>query len=133
MYKPELTDKHHQLAKGTGTWVGEETMPPGVWIPKEITAQGRREVRIGLGGFALITDYTQTTDGVVTYEGHGVTLWDATEECYVMHWFDSAGSPFLVQGRLRGRRPDDDRIRLRWGQDAQSHGVPRREFDARDL
>ena len=93
MYKPELTEKHRQLARGAGTWVGEETMPPGVWIPEEITAQGRREVRIGLGGFALITDYTQTTDGVVTYEGHGVTVWDAAEECYVMHWFDSAGSP----------------------------------------
>ena len=32
-------------------------------------------------------------NGAVNYRGHGVFRWDATQQCYVLHWFDSMGMP----------------------------------------
>ena len=31
--------------------------------------------------------------GVVTFQGHGVMTYDSNEARYVLHWFDSMGSP----------------------------------------
>ena len=46
---------------------------------------------MALGGFHLILDWTQTRDGAVNFEGHGVLGWDPRGQCYTMHWFDSLG------------------------------------------
>ena len=47
---------------------------------------------MGLDGFFLISDYTETRGGRVSYRGHGVYGWDPQDQCYTMHWFDGMGS-----------------------------------------
>lgn len=93
MKAPKPTEAHQKLERLTGTWVGEEAMPPSEWTPEGFTATGRCVARIALSGFAVITDYRQEKDGQVTFEGHGVYTYDPVEECYVQHWFDCMGSP----------------------------------------
>lgn len=50
-------------------------------------------MRQALSGFALITDYEQERDSVITFEGHGVMTYDPKRALYVLHWFDGIGSP----------------------------------------
>ncbi len=93
MEMPKVTDHHRRLERLAGRWRGNETMHPSPWDPNGGTAIGRNESRMALGGFALITDYVQERDGKVTFEGHGVMTYDAENERYALHWFDSIGSP----------------------------------------
>ena len=93
MEMPRPTPGHLLLEKLAGFWEGEETMHPSQWDPKGGTATGRNKQRLSLGGFALVTDYEQERDGVVTFTGHGVMTYDTKEACYVLHWFDCMGSP----------------------------------------
>ena len=62
---------------------------------------------MALGGFALITDYRQTVNDATTYEGHSVTVYDQTEQCYLLYWFDSMGSPVNV---FTGAIQDDEMV-----------------------
>lgn len=93
MDMPKPSPEHLQLEKLAGSWEGEETMHPSQWDPKGGSATGRTTSRLALSGFALITDYEQERDGVVTYAGHGVYTFDPGEERYTLNWFDSMGSP----------------------------------------
>lgn len=93
MDMPKPTPGHQKLERLAGTWQGTETMYPSQWDPKGGTATGRNESRIAVGGFALVTDYRQERDGAVTFEGHGVMTYDPKRAVYVLHWFDSMGSP----------------------------------------
>jgi hypothetical protein len=64
-----------------------------------------------LNGFALISDYEQERDGVITNSGHGVLSFDPKDELYTLHWFDSMGSPpETFTGRF-----DDDILKLAHG------------------
>lgn len=89
----ELSDKQHRLRARVGTWVGEERMAPSQWAPDGMTAEGCNETRMAAGGFAQVTEYTQKIDGKVTFQGLSVTAWDPSAEGYVLHWYDSMGSP----------------------------------------
>jgi len=101
MQKP--TAGHAKLETLAGVWVGEETMHPSQWDPKGGVAQGHTESRMALSGFALVSDYRQERDGVVTFTGHGVWTYDSKAELYTLHWFDCMGSPPEVfQGRFEG-------------------------------
>ena len=93
MNMPKLTDGHRFLTRMSGIWEGEETMYPSDWDPKGGVAFGRNENTIRLGGFALISDYEQKRNGSITFSGHGVYTYSAKEDRYVLHWFDSIGSP----------------------------------------
>lgn len=93
MDMPKLTEHHRKLELLAGRWQGTETMHPSQWDPEGGKATGRNDIRVGLNGFAAITDYEQERDGVITFRGHGVTTWDPQNACYVLHWFDSMGSP----------------------------------------
>lgn len=93
MEMPRPTEAHKKLEMMAGRWTGKETMHPSQWDPKGGTATGRNEYRLALGGFALLLDYEQERDGRVTFEGHGVMTYDTGQNCYVLHWFDSIGSP----------------------------------------
>ncbi|MCG8603727.1 DUF1579 domain-containing protein [bacterium] len=93
MDMPKLTEHHKKLEKLPGRWHGTETMRPSQWDPEGGTATGRNDNRLALNGFALITDYEQERDGAITFSGHGVMTYDTNEGCYVLHWFDSMGSP----------------------------------------
>ncbi|MFQ5844007.1 MAG: DUF1579 family protein [Planctomycetota bacterium] len=89
---PQPGAEHRRLERLAGTWTGEETLYPSPWAPEGATAVGRIEARIGLGGFFLVSDYTEERDERVWYRGHGVYGWDPKRERYTMSWFDSLGS-----------------------------------------
>ncbi len=93
MDMPKPTDQHTRLQELLGQWHGTETMHPSQWDPQGGTATGRTNSRLALNGFAVISDYEQERDGVVTFTGHGVMTYDTKEACYVLHWFDCMGSP----------------------------------------
>lgn len=105
MEMPQPSAAHRRLERLVGRWRGEERMPPSAWAPEGAEAIGYSDARSALGGFAVVCDYRQEKDGVVTYEGHGVDSYDPAEDLYVMHWFDSIGSPPEVfRGRFEGDR-----------------------------
>ena len=91
--KAEITEKQRLFIDRTGTWVGEEKMLPSEQVPNGMTAQGQSENRIAAGGFALVSEYSQSVNGQVMFQGLSITAWDPSAEHYVLHWFDSMGSP----------------------------------------
>ena len=93
MEMPKPSKGHLKMEKLAGSWEGEETMHPSPWDPKGGTAVGRSTHRMALSGFALLNDYEQERDGVVTFTGHGVMTFDPKGERYTLHWFDCMGSP----------------------------------------
>ena len=93
MNMPKPTDQHLGLQRLVGQWQGTEIMHPSHWDPEGGTATGRTNSRLALNGFAVISDYEQQRDGVITFTGHGVMTYDTKETCYVLHWFDSMGLP----------------------------------------
>lgn len=82
-----LDDALTHLAAGVGTWEGEEHLPPSPWMPDGLTARGRTEARLGLGGRALISDSRQTVDDGAVLEEHTVITWDPASGQYLMHWY----------------------------------------------
>lgn len=116
MDMPRPTDAHRRLVRLAGVWTGEEKMAPSPWDPQGGTAIGRVENRVVLDGFAVVQDYTQKRGGQVTFQGHGVFRWDAGEGCYVLHWWDTMGTPPNVfRGQFEG-----DTLSMTC-QDAQGH------------
>jgi len=113
MSMPKPGPGHEKLKTMTGVWVGEENMYPSQWDPAGGMATGRTNSRLALGGFAVIGDYEQERDGVITFAGHSVTTFDPKEELYTLYWFDSIGSPPEVFSGLF----DGDVLRM-------SHGGP---------
>ena len=91
MPKPGVA--HRKLEPLVGRVRGEETMHPSPWDPQPSRALGETEGRLALDGFAIVQDYTQETNGAVTFRGHGVFAHDAASDEYVMHWWDSMGLP----------------------------------------
>jgi len=100
---PRPTAAHRRLKKIAGTWKGTETLSPSPWDPKGGTATSVVENVLSLDGFAVVQEYTQVRDGAVSFRGHGVFAYNAHEECYLMHWFDSMGTPPKVyRGNFEG-------------------------------
>jgi len=103
MGMPKPGPRHLKLEKLAGLWEGEETMHPSQWDPEGSMAKGRTLNRSSLNGFAIISDYEQLRDGVVTFTGHGVYSYDPKKELYRLDWFDCMGSPPEVfTGRFDG-------------------------------
>jgi hypothetical protein len=93
MDMPKPTDAHRKLERIVGHWIGEERMNPSPWDPAGGTAVGHVVNQVALDGFVVVQDYEQERNGSITFRGHGVFSWDATEQGYVLHWFDSMGMP----------------------------------------
>ena len=93
MEMPKPTEHHKRLETLAGRWQGAETMYPSQWDPEGGTATGHNDSRMALSDFALITEYRQERGGVTTFEGHGIMTYDSNKSVYVLHWFDSLGSP----------------------------------------
>jgi hypothetical protein len=103
MDMPKPGPGHLKMEQLAGHWGGEEKMHPSQWDPKGGIAIGRTKSRMALGGFALISDYEQERDGVITFTGHGVLSFESINEVYTLHWFDCMGSPPEVfAGRFNG-------------------------------
>jgi hypothetical protein len=93
MGMPEPSDGHRRLQQLVGDWEGEETMHPSQWDPNGGSALGRNRNRLDLGGFAVVSDYSQERDGQVTFTGHGVYTYSPESDQYTLHWFDCLGTP----------------------------------------
>jgi len=93
MEMPKPTDAHKKLERLNGKWKGEEKMFPSPWDPKGGTAMARIHNRSAIEGFNIVQDYEQERDGVVNFRGHGVFSYDANQQCYILHWWDSMGMP----------------------------------------
>jgi hypothetical protein len=132
MEMPKPTEAHKRMAKLAGKWKGKEHMYPSPWDPAGGPAIGTCENRMALDGFALLHDYAQERNGVVNFTGHGVLTYNAQEQCYVMHWWDSMGFGANVykgnfsgdtlvmthsmphgQGRVSWKFPDDRSYQFR--------------------
>ena len=93
MDMPKVTDAHKKLERLAGKWKGEEKMYPSPWDPKGGTAVGRVNNRPALDGFTVVQDYEQERNGAVTFRGHGVFSYNAMQQCYFLHWWDTMGMP----------------------------------------
>jgi Protein of unknown function (DUF1579) len=105
MEMPKPTDAHKKLELIAGNWTGEEKMMPSPWDPKGGTATATITSRVSLNGFIVKGDYKQSRDGICTFEGHSVWWYDATQSCYVMHWWDTMGvAPNVFKGDFDGNK-----------------------------
>lgn len=103
MEMPKPTDAHRKLEKLVGRWNGEERIHPSPFDPKGGTASARLDNRLALDGFAVVQDYEQERNGKVNFRGHCVFRWEASQQCYEMHWFDSTGMvPSVFRGNFDG-------------------------------
>lgn len=96
------TDASHPwsiLERGTGEWIGSETMAPAPWAPDGLEAVGRSSARLILGGRGLAADYVQEVDGQATMRGHAVTRYDEASGEFVMQLYSHPGGP---PSELRG-------------------------------
>lgn len=104
MNMPSVTDAHRKLERLAGNWIGEEKVHPSPFDPKGGPATGRVSNRRALDGFAVVQDYEQERGGKTNFRGHGVFRFDAMQNAYFMHWFDSMGFP---PGEYRGQFEGD--------------------------
>ena len=93
MEMPKPGSPHQKLQRLSGKWIGEEKLHPSPWDPKGGMATARVHNRSSLDGFVVVQDYEQERGGQVNFRGHGVFSYDAVQQCYVMHWWDSMGMP----------------------------------------
>lgn len=105
MAMPQPGPQHQVFKIMEGVWTGQDKMHPSPWAPEGSVADGRTENRVALGGFAVIQDYAQIAGGQIVFEGHGVLTYDAAQQQYVMHWWDSMGeAPNVFRGSFEGGR-----------------------------
>jgi hypothetical protein len=91
---PKPGPEHELLKQEAGTWdaVVEITPAPGAPVQK---STGVETVRLSCGGLCLITDFKGDMMGM-TFEGHGVTTWDAAKKKYVGSWTDSMSTGLAI-------------------------------------
>ena len=89
MEMPQMSDAHRRLHRLVGTWSGDEKLSPSPWDPAGGAATGKSVNRAILDGFAVAHDYEQFRNGQISFKGHGVFTWNAQENVYYLHWFDS--------------------------------------------
>lgn len=85
---PKPGPEHKILAMDVGTWDAVMEMPAAPGAPP-MTSKGVEVNTIGCGGLCLITDFKGDLMPGVTFQGHGITTWDAAKKKYVGSWMDS--------------------------------------------
>ena len=100
---PKAGPTHARLLAFAGEWEGVESVEPSAW-GKGGPATGRTSFRGDLDGFAVIQDYVQLKDSLVTFRGHGVFTVDPQTDEVLWYWFDSMGFPpdLPARGRFEG-------------------------------
>jgi hypothetical protein len=91
MEMPKPGAEHEKLKAMVGTFIADERLHPSPWDPDGGTAKGQLIARLGLDGFFVISDYSEDRGEGPSFRGHGVYGWDAEQQRYTMHWFDSTG------------------------------------------
>jgi hypothetical protein len=84
---PPPGPEHEILSSEAGTWdaVVEMTMPDG----NSMRSTGVQEDTVSCGGRCLVTAFKGDLMPGMTFEGRGVTTWDAAKKKYVGAWTDS--------------------------------------------
>ena len=84
---PPLGPEHQILSTEAGTWdaVVEMTTPDG----SSMRSTGMQEDTLSCGGRCLVTAFKGDLMPGVTFEGRGVTTWDAAKRKYIGAWADS--------------------------------------------
>jgi hypothetical protein len=100
MDMPKTGPVHARLLAFVGEWEGTESVEPSAW-GKGGPATGRTDFRGDLDGFALIQDYVQLKESVITFRGHGVFTVDPQTQEVLWYWFDSVGFPPDLPARGR--------------------------------
>lgn len=104
---PQPGPEHAVLKAEEGTWDATiEMQTPG----GPMTSKGTEVNRMGCGGRCLISDFTGEFAPGMTFEGHGVTVWDAAKRKYVQVWTDS-----LAQGISMGESTWDEKGKMSAG------------------
>lgn len=91
MEMPKVNEHHKRLHALVGQWKGQEKIFPSPWNAQSSTTTSRSTARMDLGGFFLVMDYVQESNGQESFRGHGVYGWDPRQQKYTMHWFDVMG------------------------------------------
>lgn len=101
---PKPGAEHQALAAAAGTWdvVMEMAGPDGT----PTKSKGVSEIKMALGGFWLIEDYSADLGGM-PFQGHGMTTYDASKSKFIGTWADCFG-PFLMQ--LEGTMSKDGKV-----------------------
>lgn len=92
MERPKPTEQHRKLERFAGKWNGEEKIH-GSPHTTEAKATGTFEFRQVLDKLFTTMDYVESANGKTLMAGHGVIGWDAKQNHYTLHWFDTFGSP----------------------------------------
>jgi hypothetical protein len=100
MEMPKVGPEHARLLAFVGEWEGDEQLEPSPWGPGGV-AFGRMSFRSDLHGFAVIQDYIEQKDSIITFRGHGVLTVDPETKDILWYFFDSFGFP--PDGPARGR------------------------------
>ncbi len=90
---PKPGPEHQALAGAAGTWdlVVERAGPDG----KPTQSKGVSEIKVALGGFWLVEDFSADLSGM-PFQGHGLTTYDPGKGKYIGTWVDCFG-PYLMQ------------------------------------
>jgi hypothetical protein len=88
---PKLTPGLQPLEPMLGAWEVTETFHAGGFTPKEMTAKGSDDIRIGPGGNAIIADY-QSAGELGPYTAHDMITWDAQAKRFHFLFIDSFGA-----------------------------------------
>jgi hypothetical protein len=98
MNRPEPNQHHRRLQRLVGAWKGEETLQETPVTPGG-KASGSFTFRSVLGDLFVVAEYEQIMHGKQLMQGMGVLGWDAKQNQYTLHWFDTFGSPPGSPGR----------------------------------
>jgi V8-like Glu-specific endopeptidase len=85
---PQPGPEHQIFKADQGTWDAVVEVSPGPGAPA-MTSQGVETGTVGCGGLCLITEFKGELMPGMTFEGHGLTTWDAGKKKYVGSWTDS--------------------------------------------
>lgn len=115
---PKPGEQHQKLALQAGTWdaVLEGVGPDG----KPSTSKGVSEMKMTLGGWWLVDDFTAEMMGM-PFQGHGMTGYDPNKGKYVQSWADSM-SPMLMV--LEGNFDKDGKVLTMTGMGPGMDGKP---------
>jgi len=102
MEMPKPSDAHRKLERLVGNWIGQETIAKNPW-DEGGPAIGRVNNRSAVDGFVVVQDYEQERNGKVGFCGHAVFSYDAANDSYLLHWWDSMGlPPNIFKGTVEG-------------------------------
>jgi hypothetical protein len=90
---PKPGPEHEVLKGDVGTWNAKvEMVTPG----GPVTSTGVETNRLGCGGLCLVSDFKGEMMPGVTFEGHGMSAYDAQKKKYVGTWSDSMSQGIAV-------------------------------------